>query len=206
VCLNADGTQTADGKLFNPTFPAGCPFVTSVGATQVNPGSSVHEPESACEQVIYSGGGFSNYFALPDYQKKVVHRYMKNIPSSLNGQYNATGHSRGFPDLSANGANYVVSVGGKFILVYGTSASTPVVGAILTLVNDARLAEGKKPIGFINPTIYSPKFNGAFHDITSGSNPGCGTQGFKATSGWDPVTGLGTPNFPELVKRWLKLP
>ena len=77
----------------------------------VNPGSSIAEPESACEQVIYSGGGFSNYFALPDYQKKVVHRYMKNIPSSLNGQYNATGHSRGFPDLSANGANYVVSVG-----------------------------------------------------------------------------------------------
>jgi hypothetical protein len=51
---------------------------------------------------------------------------------------------------------YSLQIGGKFILVYGTSASTPVVGAILTLVNDARLAEGKKPIGFINPTVNVP--------------------------------------------------
>jgi subtilase family serine protease len=34
LCLNPDGSQSANGKIFNPTFPGGCPYVTSVGATQ----------------------------------------------------------------------------------------------------------------------------------------------------------------------------
>ena len=42
--------------------------------------------------------------------------------------------------------------------------------------------------------IYSHWFADAFHDITNGTNPGCGTEGFPAMSGWDPVTGLGVPN------------
>ena len=50
-------------------------------------------------------------------------------------------------------ANYVVPVQGEFYLVFGTSASSPVMAAILSAVNDARLAIGKKPIGFINPTV-----------------------------------------------------
>lgn len=99
-----------------------------------------------------------------------------------------------------------MQIQGAFYKVFGTSASSPVVGAILTLVNDARLAVGKKPIGFINPTvstfqlsknhvtkycsqIYSSSFKSAFHDITNGTNPGCGTDGFKTAKGWDPVTG-----------------
>ncbi|KAG2366137.1 hypothetical protein BDR07DRAFT_1275180, partial [Suillus spraguei] len=77
-------------------------------------------------------------------------------------------------------------------LVYGTSCSSPVCGAIFMMINDARLAIGKGPIGFINPTVYlnSADFAGAFNDITEGSNPGCGTEGYNATAGWDPVTGL----------------
>jgi tripeptidyl-peptidase-1 len=72
-------------------------------------------------------------------------------------------------DISANGANYAVAVAGKFGLVYGTSASAPVVGAILTLINDARIALGKSPIGFINPAIYTnEKLRAGFKDITSG--------------------------------------
>ena len=39
-----------------------------------------------------------------------------------------------------------------------------------------------------------------FHDITVGSNPGCGTDGFAVAKGWDPVTGLRTPNYPALLK------
>ena len=50
-------------------------------------------------------------------------------------------------------ANYVVAIQGEYYLVYGTSASSPVMAAILSAVNDARLAIGKKPIGFINPTV-----------------------------------------------------
>ncbi|CCM06013.1 uncharacterized protein FIBRA_08256 [Fibroporia radiculosa] len=206
LCLNADGTQTANGTMFNPSFPGTCPYITSVGATQVNPNATVWEPESACEQVIYSGGGFSNVFKMPSYQKAAVERYLSEYPPPYSSaQYNTSG-SRGFPDIAANGANYVVAMDGEFELVYGTSAASPVSAAILSAVNDARLAIGKGPIGFINPTIYTAEFMMAFNDITTGSNPGCGTEGFNARPGWDPVTGLGTPNFAKLLPLWLALP
>ncbi len=118
-------------------------------------------------------------------------------------------------------ANYVVAVDGEFELVFGTSASSPVSASILSAVNDARLALGKKPIGFINPAVSYPfvflryyliklsqiySFKGAFNDIKNGTNQGCGTQGFSAVEGWDPVTGLGTPNFPLLLAEFLLLP
>ncbi|KAF7323695.1 Subtilisin-like protein [Mycena kentingensis (nom. inval.)] len=206
LCLNPNGSQSRTGKIFSPSFPSTCPFVTSVGATQINPGATVNDPESACQQVIASGGGFSNYFAMPDYQRGAVTQYLSaNPPPYPPYIYNSTGTSRTYPDLSANGANYVVSVGGSFFLVYGTSASSPVVGALLTMVNDARLAAGKRPIGFINPAIYSPAFRGAFNDITTGTNPGCGTRGFAAAPGYDPVTGLGTPRFDKMLEAWMKM-
>jgi tripeptidyl-peptidase-1 len=200
----------------------------------------VYQPESACEQLIssgflYSGGGFSNHFSIPDYQKDAVQNYLKNyLTPGFPASYNSTG-SRAHPDLSANGAKYAISVSkscrhllclsrrfinyklqGNFTRVYGTSASTPVVGAILTLINDARLLAGKKPIGFINPAvshllalfchdgdsfqIYSPSFSDAFHDVTNGTNPGCGTLGFNAAKGWDPVTGNEKYYHPEVDK------
>jgi len=206
-CLNPNGSQTADGTIFNPSFPATCPYVTAVGATQLSPGKSVFDDEDACEQVIYSGGGFSNYFAIPEYQKDAVSSYLKNNPPPYPSNiWNSTGNSRAFPDISANGANYVVAVDGNFSLVYGTSASAPVVGSMLTMVNDARIALHKSPIGFINPLIYAANFSDAFNDITNGTNPGCGTVGFNTSRGWDPVTGLGTPNFPSLLTKWIALP
>ena len=71
-------------------------------------------------------------------------------------------------------------------------------------MNDARIAAGKSPMGFLNPFIYqNPTI---FTDITSGNNPGCGTDGFEALTGWDPVTGHGTPNYPAMVAAALALP
>ncbi|KAJ6549264.1 peptidase S8/S53 domain-containing protein [Mycena vulgaris] len=196
LCLNPDGSQTADGKIFNPIFPGTCPFITAVGATQINPGAKVTDPESAADpEFTNSAGGFSNYFVMPDYQKAAVSRYLAaNPPPYPSTIYNATG-SRAYPDAE-----------GRFIPVSGTSASSPIFGAIITMVNDARLAVGKSPVGFINPVIYSAAFAGAFNDITAGINPGCGTDGFPAVEGFDPATGLGTPNFPKLLARWLLLP
>ena len=57
-------------------------------------------------------------------------------------------------------------------------------------------------MGFINPLIYS-KWLGtaALKDITEGSSNGCNTTGFPAKQGWDAVTGAGTPNFEEMLKR-----
>ncbi|KAH9480397.1 Aorsin [Psilocybe cubensis] len=193
ICLDSNHNEgTTANKVFNPEFPASCPFVTAVGATQVNPGASVNDPEGACEQVIFSGGGFSNIFPMPSYQANAVKAYtaVHLTPSPfLPGQFNDSGNARAFPDVAANGANYVIGIDGQFGLVFGTSASAPVFASMITLVNDARLALNKKPLGFINPLLYDPIFAPAFNDITQGGNRGCGTPGFTATLGWDPVTG-----------------
>ena len=204
-CIAPDGTYN-DGSSgrFNPSFPGTCPYITSVGATQIVPGAPVTAPEEACETVIFSGGGFSNVFPLPAYQSAAVKSFFANHPPPYtSAQYNNSQKTRGFPDISANGANYVVAVDGTFSLVYGTSASTPVVASIFTLINEARLAVGKSAVGFINPVLYANP--GDLNDITSGGNQGCGTAGFTATTGWDPVTGLGTPNFVKLIARFLAL-
>lgn len=90
-----------DATRFNPSFPGGCPYITSVGATQVNPNSTVFEPESAAEQHIFSGGGFSNVFTMPTYQKTAVQNYFKNHkPSYTSVQYNNSMTTRGFPGQS----------------------------------------------------------------------------------------------------------
>ncbi|KAL1882045.1 hypothetical protein VTK73DRAFT_2759 [Phialemonium thermophilum] len=191
--------------IFNPSFPGSCPYVTSVGATQVLNGSSVRGPESACQDVIFSGGGFSNVFPIPSYQQKAIADYFANsAPPYDADRFNNSKNVRGYPDVAANGANYVTAVNGKFSLSFGTSASAPTFGAIINLINEERIAAGKSPVGFINPVLYeNPQ---VLNDITNGNNPGCGTDGFEAVEGWDPVTGLGSPNYPEMEKLFMSLP
>ncbi|KAH9047961.1 hypothetical protein EDB83DRAFT_2201434, partial [Lactarius deliciosus] len=72
-----------------------------------------------------------------------------------------------------------------------------IVAGIISLLNDYLITNGRPPLGFLNIRLYDDGFAG-LNDITSGSNPGCGTNGFSAVPGWDPVTGLGTPNFQKL--------
>ncbi|PYX53237.1 MAG: hypothetical protein DMG73_20885, partial [Acidobacteria bacterium] len=52
--------------------------------------------------------------------------------------------------------------------------------------------------GFFNPTAYSflnaPQYSAEFHDITTGNNCFSGTPCYNAGPGWDPVTGIGSPN------------
>ena len=153
VCLDDQGEQVVGGTRFSPTFPGGCPYVVSVGATQVVPGHKVTDPESAVFQRFPSGGGFSNVFARPSFQAGAVANYLKKFPPPYASPavYNAT--SRAFPDVAANGLNYSVALDGEFRLVSGTSASAPTFASILSAINDARLALGKKPVGWVNPAV-----------------------------------------------------
>ncbi|EJU01803.1 subtilisin-like protein [Dacryopinax primogenitus] len=201
VC-SEDGQYSSTGTRFVPSFPATCPYVTGVGATQLPEGGSVFSKEVAVESKVYSSGGFSDIFALPSYQSKAVQSYYaKYAPPYTAAQYNNSQAVRGFPDISANGLNYVVAASGNFTLGSGTSAATPVVASIFTLINDERLAIGKGPVGFVNPALYANPW--MLNDIISGNNPGCGTDGFAAVPGWDPVTGLGTPNYPAMLAYFL---
>jgi len=181
-CRTNDGTNKTQ---FLPAFPASCPFVTTVGAT-------TGVPETAAD---FSGGGFSNYFATPSYQADTVAAYMATLGSTNSGMYNKTG--RGYPDVSALGTGYQVVVNGETTSIGGTSASSPTFASVISLLNDYLISRGKKPLGFLNPFLYSNGASG-LNDITAGSNPGCSTPGFTAGPGWDPVTGLGTPDFVKL--------
>lgn len=67
--------------------------------------------------------------------------------------YNSAG--RAYPDVAAVGDNVVIFSAGSEGLIGGTSASSPAFAAILTRINDERIAVGKTPIGFVNPTLVS---------------------------------------------------
>ncbi|KAA1136950.1 hypothetical protein PGTUg99_000771 [Puccinia graminis f. sp. tritici] len=192
-CYANDAQQK---QTFLPTFPATCPYVTSVGATEN------FFPEVAVSEGgpggFNSGGGFSNYFATPKWQKNQVQRYLNYLgPQTYNGLYNRTG--RGFPDVSAQGAKYVIAWQQSFLTVGGTSASAPTFASIIALLNDYSMSLGGPSLGYLNPWLYSEGYRG-LNDVIGGSSSGCNTTGFAAIRGWDPVTGLGTPNFRKLQR------
>ena len=221
-----------NGTRFSPSFPSNCPWVTSgkstppllnlpvtayadnfasqVGATCLK-GHNISHGEVAValpyapnpKLDYYSGGGFSNVFGQPAYQADAVSHYLTTYPPPYSSDiYNNSG--RAYPDISAIGLNLSVVLDGGVYVAGGTSASAPIIASIITLLNEARIAKGKGPIGFLNPILYAhPE---AFNDIVDGGNPGCGTDGFKSQPGWDPVTGLGTPIYPKLEEIFLNLP
>lgn len=211
-----DGDPTASnclgdsGKVFAPDFPASCPYMTAVGATYLPVGAKIQDHEEVAVTRFPSGGGFSNIYERPSWQAQAVTDYFSKAKpdypyyESVNnnsfgangGIYNRIG--RGYPDVSAVGDNVIIYNKGLPTSIGGTSASAPVFASILTRINEERLAAGKSTVGFVNPTLYANP--DAFFDITTGNNSGCGTAGFYAAEGWDPVTGLGSPNYPALLK------
>ena len=81
-----------------------------------------------------------------------MQKYLSSyVPDYAQGRFNAS--NRGVPDVAANGWNITVVDDGHFELFYGTSASAPIFSSMITAVNDARLAAGKGPVGFINPAV-----------------------------------------------------
>ncbi|PCH39548.1 family S53 protease [Wolfiporia cocos MD-104 SS10] len=180
------GSQSSSCTDFVPTFPSGCPYVTSVGAT------TDFSPETAAD---FSAGGFSNYWGTPSFQSSQVANYLSYLGSTNSGLYNSSG--RGYPDVSAQGVDFIIEYDEDWYTVDGTSCASPTFASVIALVNDQLVAAGKSTLGWLNPFLYEN--SGALTDITSGDNPGCNTNGFSATTGWDPVTGLGTPIFSSLL-------
>lgn len=109
--------------------------------------------------------------------------YISNLGSTYRGLYNTT--SRGFPDVSAQGTDFAIFFNGTLRYEDGTSCASPTFASVIALLNDELLSAGKNRLGWLNPWLYSNA--DALNDITSGDNPGCGTNGFSATTGWDPV-------------------
>lgn len=217
-----NGCLGPESTIFNPQYPGNCPYITSVGGTMLYANQTVNDAESVMHVDLggtsanfTSAGGFSNYFPIPGYQRSAVETYFKTAKldypyyselevnvNTTKGIYNRIG--RGYPDISANGAAFRAHVNGHSFSFYGSSLASPLFASVFTLINEERLAIGKGPIGFVNPVLYKNAW--ALKDITNGTSAGCGTEGFRAVKGWDPATGLGTPNYPKLKKLFLSLP
>ncbi|KAH8992634.1 subtilisin-like protein [Lactarius akahatsu] len=184
TCMRDDGTVR-----FDPTFPGTCPFVTVVG------GTTEFYPEVAAR---FSGGGFSDYFRRPPYQAGAVSTFLQDLGNRYLGLYNDTG--RGIPDIAAQALGLPIFLNGNERAIAGTSVAAPIVAGVISLLNDWLISIGHAPLGFLNPWLYGRGFQ-ALNDITEGSNPGCGLDGFSAIAGWDPVTGLGTPHFRRMLEQ-----
>jgi len=158
-----------------------------------------------------TGGGFSNRSAIPSYQAAAVQAYLEKESGGLPpaNLWNSAG--RAYPDVSAIGHNLLVIIGGAVDLADGTSASTPIFAGVVSLLNGLLLEASQQPLGFLNPLLYqaAEEDPSSFYDVTIGDNAcgevlhpphvACCPYGFSATTGFDPVTGLGTPNFEVLA-------
>ncbi|MEA2265379.1 MAG: hypothetical protein QOE27_962 [Solirubrobacteraceae bacterium] len=211
------------------SWPASDPLVLGVGGTYLctdatataNQPRTVDSasPPAACQSFpgvaevawIDSGGGFSHVFARPAYQDALPPGSTP-IPAS----------QRGVPDValqasSRTGALVYLSLppDGQSGLVCGpspcstgwydiggTSLSAPQWGGMIALADQVNAGRG---LGLVNPAVYKiaadpGRYASDFYDVTVGGNQADpSVPGFPATPGWDPVTGVGTPNATHLV-------
>ena len=217
TCIDPEtGEEGAKEGHFSAIFPASCPWVTAVGATQLKPtgddkwdeDTPFPGEESLDFNGTTSGGGFSRAFSAPWYQSKQTDEYLDGSKKAHElgekGYFDMKG--RGYPDIAAIGLNYLIRTNGAFRAVRGTSASVPLVAGMFAKINQARLEAGKRTIGFVNPVLYTLGKK-AMRDVTVGANDGCGVEeAFEALEGWDAVTGLGSPDYAKLLDLYMRLP
>ena len=172
-------------------YPAASPDVVAVGGTTLRVDSSGNYlSETAWSG---SGGGQSALETEPAYQASYP------IPSDLNGK-------RGVPDVAYDGdpntgfpVYDTVRYSGQsgWFQVGGTSAGAPQWAALFAIANSMRVAAGKGTLSSTNNPVYAvaaaASYSTNFHDITSGTNGTCGVPVCTATTGYDYVTGLGSP-------------
>jgi len=149
---------------FYPMFPASSPYVTAVGGTS---GPESGQSEIACMATPYqiaitSGGGFSNLYPAPSFQKPFIDSYFGQLstsglhlysdPVSAYTTYNRS--NRGYPDISLLAHNYEIFANGILTTTDGTSASTPTMAALTNLVNSERKKRNSPTMGWLNPFLY----------------------------------------------------
>jgi hypothetical protein len=173
-------------------------YFVSVGGTSMKTNGPGGAWQSETAWSPHSGGGISQSgVPIPGYQQ--------GIGNSAN---QASTTLRNYPDVSIQGDQFVAAFI-EGVLVHdagGTSASGPLWAGFLALVNQQAAQNGKPPVGFLNPTIYaigkSSNYPKCFHDVTIGSNPsttGSPQVSFNAVTGYDLVTGWGSPAGQPLI-------
>jgi len=203
--------RSDDEEPIGPDAPPICSDKRCECSTSLEENGAMHDNAALFD----TGGGFSHYNPRPFWQDSAVNQYFNSDVKFPDSKYwNNT--NRGYPDVAACGANVAVYQHGQVNQLAGTSASCPIWAGILTVLNDDRLTHHKPPLGFVNPLLYKMWQEDplTFNDITVGHNGGnhyvgtgsCTKFNFYATSGWDAVSGLGTPNFGRIRDYVARLP
>jgi kumamolisin len=176
-----DGLQHAD-------FPASAPHALGCGGTRLEITGGAIASESVWNDGPgqgAGGGGISDVFPVPAYQ------HAASIPPSANPGGRV---GRGVPDICGDAdpdTGYTVRVDGQTIPIGGTSAVAPLWAGLVALLNQGL----GRPVGFLQPFLYSSAGSAALHDVVRGSN-----GVYRAGPGWDACTGLGSPNGAALLK------
>lgn len=186
--------RETDGKV-HTDFPASSPHVLACGGTTLTADAATG---TISTETVWNngkgkgatGGGVSDSFALPSWQKRV------GVPKL------GSKTGRGVPDVSAVAdpyTGYQIRVDGKDLVMGGTSAVAPLWAALA-----ARLVQSLgRPLGLAQPALYGDVAAGAvapgFRDITEGHN-----GVYKAGRGWDACTGLGVPDGTALLEALTK--
>ncbi len=171
------------------SYPAEDVYVVAVGGTDLTTNGAGGPWESETAWSDSSGGPADNGFAIPSWQVGVA-----------NTSNEASSTIRDLPDVAAeaNFDNILCDDGTCYYNEYGgTSYAAPRWAGYLALANQQNVTNHSKTLGYLNPLIYPIGFGASydsnFHDITSGSN------GYPAVTGYDMVTGWGSPNGPTLI-------
>jgi len=190
-------------------FPASSPYALACGGTSLRydadgrPVSEVAWNNPALGQAFASGGGVSGRWFRPAYQRDVkVPRGRRPIRRSWRDPEEVRGYAyRGLPDVAAASdmdGGYRVVLGGVETTGAGTSAATPLWAGLVARLNESL----GRPLGWIHPILYQPRFRRTFHDVVKGNNRLAGSRitYYRAASGWDACTGIGSPDGEALLK------
>ena len=191
VASGDNSTWKANGS--SAAWPADNAYVVAVGGTDlITAGAGgVWQSETAWSD---SGGGISpDGVAIPSWQQ---------LSGVINSSNQGSTTLRNGPDVSAN-ANFTFYVCADQTACTaneygGTSFAAPMWAAYMALVNQQAAIDGNATLGFINPAIYpygaGGNYAAYFHDIASGTS-----GSYSAVTGYDLVTGWGSPNGSALL-------
>ncbi|MYM95466.1 S53 family peptidase [Duganella vulcania] len=178
------------------SWPAVAPHVLAVGGTTLHYSGSGLRSEVAWSG---TGGGVSLYTATPSYQTNAVPGMGTPARRTVaDVAFNADPSSGQYVAMIAPGSGTV-----RWGSVGGTSLSTPQWAGLIAVANATRALNGKAALGAPHAALYGGiaavpgTYASAFADITAGSDGSCAAC--TAKTGYDQLTGLGTPNVSSLL-------
>ncbi len=170
---------------------------------------------------VASGGGYSILFPRPTFQNTLPAG--STFVGSSVGAPGPNANMRGVPDVAyqassrtgvliydtepaTKNSSAACNVGpgnpcnAGWFVIGGTSASSPQWAGLIAIADQM----AGRDLGYINKGLYTVasdpgKYTNDFHDVTTGSNQTSSIPGYSARTGWDEVTGLGTPDAANLL-------